>query len=97
MSEQLESLKTLLQSFSSSQDRAAASKACTDFLNKVRIQQMTEDRAGQALYDAMQANDRKELAALAEYSNFPLVREGAKNMADQLAAKAQPVNKWPTL
>jgi len=97
MSEQLEQLKTLLASFTSPEDRAIASQACKDFLNKVRIQSMTPDQAGQALYEATMVRDRKELTALAEYCDVPIVREGAKNLAGQLAAKAAPANQWPTL
>lgn len=97
MSEQITQLKTLLESFVSLEDREAAAIECRRFFKKIEIQKMTEEEAAQRLFDAANVRDRKELAALAEFSNFSVVREGAANMRDQLAAKVAPAAKWPTL
>jgi len=97
MSDNIGTLKTLLESFTSPEDMKIASEECKNFLNRARIQSYSQEAAGQALFEAMGARDRKELNALAAYCKFPIVREGAKNMAGQLAAKAAPVPVWPTL
>ena len=97
MSKQLDKLKKLLATFTSLEDRAAASSECQRFLKKIEVQAQNEDQAGQALFAAMQSRNRKELEALAELSNFPMIREGASNMAEQIKAKTTPVNRWPTL
>jgi hypothetical protein len=97
MSEQLEQLKTLLDGFTSIAEREAAANECRRFFKKIEIQKMSEEEAAQRLFDAANVRDRKELSALAEFSNFPVVREGAANMAAQLAAKVAPGAKWPLL
>jgi predicted nucleotide-binding protein (sugar kinase/HSP70/actin superfamily) len=97
MSEQIMQLKTLLESFVSIEDREAAATECRRFFKKIEIQKMSEEEASQKLFDAANTRNRKELAALAEFSNFPVVREGAANMAAQLAAKVAPAAKWPVL
>lgn len=97
MSDQILQLKTLLESFVSIADREAAANECRRFFKKIEIQKMSEEEAAQKLFDAANIKDRKELSALAEFSNFPVVREGAANMAAQLAAKVAPAAKWPVL
>ena len=96
MSEQTQ-LRALLDSFASTEDREAASNECRRFLKKVEVQGMTDERASQALYDAAMTKNRKELSDLAEFCKFPLIREGASNMAKQLETKATVTAKWPTL
>jgi len=97
MSDTIETLHAALAAITEPEEMKIASAECKNFLNRARIQSYTEEAAGQALFEAVSVRDRKELNALAEYSKFPIVREGAKNMADQLAAKAAPVPVWPTL